>query len=516
MKRERRERGMTAPSGRRRWPWILRWGSAVSGSLGAAALLVGPPVNVEAFVQGPSGPTGAPLRAVSAPTVPAGAVDVKTLGVKGDGVTDDTAALNRVGRADGRHIYFSPGTYRVTAPVVWSNLSGQRIVGKDAKIVADVQFVGVPGQENGLLTLRGAKNVTVEGLTFDGRGGQVPQRAGAPWVHAVVVHDSSDVTLRALQVRDPLTNGLVAIRSTRVRMDDNVISGMGAHGIWTFECRQQSFSGNVITGLGNRGPSDRGWRVGGIGLLATHGEDFTASNNRFSFISDTATKTEGVNRVVYRNNYVENFGKDGIKVMPHANHSTAVSDAVVEGNVVRYRRPWRPDGSGYIVLHSVQGARVSRNVIESAAPANEYYDEDAIRVNAFGGGPPSRNVVLEGNEVRNTRRGIRVMSDGVIVRDNVVGGTDAWARSGLIVSAHDVVVSGNKFDGPVVAVLLDGQTARTRIEKNSFANHSNSGVYADNGNDGVVVVGNTFGANVARKIVGRVSVCHSNVGAVCP
>ena len=98
-------------------------------------------------------------------------VNVKTAGVVGDGVGDDTAAIQKVldGVKDGMVIYFPAGTYRITTTLLMqakTRLIGIDLIGngRDSRLVWDGP-VGMPQ-----LVENGAANYHIDGLTFDGAG----------------------------------------------------------------------------------------------------------------------------------------------------------------------------------------------------------------------------------------------------------------------------------------------------------------------------------------------------------
>ncbi|WP_264777865.1 right-handed parallel beta-helix repeat-containing protein [Deinococcus aetherius] len=449
-----------------------------------------------------------PLQDAAPPAgrTPGDVLDVKSFGAKGDGVTDDSAVLARIGNAGGKDIYFPPGTYVIGRPVRLDGLKHQTIYGSNATLRASDDFQA--GDALGMLTLTNAQDLTVRDLTIVGRARYdvAPFDQRADGLH---VEDSRDVHVRGLNVQRTHSVGISADGSDGVVIEDSTVSGAYANGIGTGNSNNVKILRNTVTGLGDPG-SGNYKEPPGLGIFGWGGKNFLAEGNVLRNITNTATKTEGIANTTYRGNTIDGFGKDGIKIMPRPGYSTSVAGAVVEGNTIRNRHPWAADGTSYILFHSVQGGRVAGNKIESTYRPGHFYEEDAVRVNTFSKGPPSRDIVIEGNEIVGTRRGVRLEADGTVFRGNTVRGQDPWARSGLIVSANGVSVANNTFDGPVIGVLLDSGVARTRVENNRFANNSGSGVYADNDNSDTTVGGNSFGVGVAQRVVGRVNGCRSN------
>ncbi|MFT2721483.1 right-handed parallel beta-helix repeat-containing protein [Deinococcus sp. A31D244] len=469
------------------------------------------PAAADTAARTPAAPRLASLNA-------ANQISVTAFGAAGDGRTDDTAALTRALNSGAGTVTFPAGQYLVSAPVTVTgrdlHIQGQ----SGAQLVVAPGFRGVAGDQRGALWLRGVQNVSVRDLGVDGRKATLPVQADT-FIDGVLVTDSSGVLLSGLHVKDAVADGIAVLNSRDLTTENNTVTGMGRHGLWTRNVSGQVHRGNTVTGLGNRGQNDRQRDGGGIGLLATLGSNFTATGNTIRQMSDTATKTEGVSRVLYRDNVIEAFGKDGIKAMPYPPEVQSITDVRFENNRLSGLHSWRPDGAGYLLMQSVSGGAVSGNTVQGSAGQGEPREEDAVRVNTYGGGPPSTGIVIEGNTLRDTRRGLRVLSAGAVVRRNVITGAAPWARSAVIVGSAGVQVLGNTLSGPVVGVLIDHDVTGTRVEGNTFENHEQAAVFADNQNGNTMIVANRFSGQIGQGIVSPVlpdTACHDNVGTRCP
>ncbi len=118
---------------------------------------------------------------------------------RGDGLVDDTVAIQSALAAvrDGMTVYFPPGDYRITAPLVLRNPKGGRWIGgllvgggRETRWVWD-------GPEGGsMLTLDGVAYTRFVGLSLDGRG-----RAGVGFHYHAARGFQTEVTHRHLAFR---------------------------------------------------------------------------------------------------------------------------------------------------------------------------------------------------------------------------------------------------------------------------------------------------------------------------
>lgn len=83
------------------------------------------------------------------------AINVKTLGAIGDGITDDTVAVQNA-LDTGSSVFFPKGTYSVSS--VFTTIEGQKIFGEGT----------IKGRTVGSTFIVKHENVTIEGLVFDG------------------------------------------------------------------------------------------------------------------------------------------------------------------------------------------------------------------------------------------------------------------------------------------------------------------------------------------------------------
>lgn len=104
-----------------------------------------------------------------------GIIDVRTFGAKGDGITNDTAAIQAAVNCGSADIYFSAGTYLIaaTAGVGVTISSSMTLFGEgDTSIIKSIPtLIGFDYYSNNLFTtVTGLDNLTFDNLTFDGSG----------------------------------------------------------------------------------------------------------------------------------------------------------------------------------------------------------------------------------------------------------------------------------------------------------------------------------------------------------
>ncbi|GEM_PF-2713216 len=100
-------------------------------------------------------------------------VNVKNYGAKGDGVTDDTAAINAaVSSANNVHVYLPPGTYKVSAPIkptVSTNMFQLEGAGRElTKIVGNIANDGIVDEVGAFWGNTVIRNLSIENTSATG------------------------------------------------------------------------------------------------------------------------------------------------------------------------------------------------------------------------------------------------------------------------------------------------------------------------------------------------------------
>jgi hypothetical protein len=162
-------------------------------------------------------------------------VSIMAYGARGDGIVDDTAAIQRaldaVGAAGGGTVTIPPGTYRVAArpredrlyPIVLRLHSNVAIVGSGAASVIRLDVAPENYDTVWILATCDARkswcagptrNVRLENLVLDGSRLRQPRKAGreSEHMHGVMLVSASDVQIRRMVVRDVAGDGIYTYR----------------------------------------------------------------------------------------------------------------------------------------------------------------------------------------------------------------------------------------------------------------------------------------------------------------
>lgn len=185
--------------------------------------------------------------------------NVKVYGAKGDGVTDDTvaiqAAITAANTAGGGMVFVPPGTYYISAILVlYSNVTLYGVHGK-SKIIK-------PSTLGYVLNLTGVSNVIIEDLIIDG-GTPI---ADPGWTdeqkHNIIVMNSTDCFISRVTSQNAggdgiYLGGINPSYSQNVIIEDCVINQVGRNGVSVvgasyckvIKCKISGASGPVV-GIG--------------------------------------------------------------------------------------------------------------------------------------------------------------------------------------------------------------------------------------------------------------------------
>lgn len=484
--------------------------TALPLALVTALLLVGCGTNRPSGERGSAETSGGNLNTLAV----SGTVDVKSFGARGDGVTDDTAALNRAAATRDKNIFFSSGTYLVSRPIVFAGLSGQTVQGSGAVIKAAPGWT-MSGSDLGVVSLRGASNVTVKSLVVQG----FANRNVSSWsnrMDGVFVRSSTNVTVEGVEVREVQTMGINAENSSGFKVLGSKIIRTHGTGLGCGSCTNSVFSGNQIQGAADPNAGSANHNAG-LGLMMQMGDTALIENNVITNIWDTATKAEGTSNVTFRGNTINVYGKDGIKIHPFPQGGvTQVRNGVIENNTVRGFRAWKSDGSGGVLLQGVAGGRVSGNKIYGDANPNR--EDNGIKLNTYSS--TSRDIVVENNEVTDADIGLLLeTANATVIRRNKFlssGSTRNMKQCINVGGGSGSLIEDNAFGGfRGICTLFYNGTDNVTVQRNAYTS-GDTGLFVNGGSStGIRIVSNTFTSSVARplNLMGSVS-CSGNSGSV--
>ena len=407
---------------------------------------------------------GVPQVLAPSTSKPTGAISIRAFGAVGDGVTNDTAAVQAAMNAGARAIYCDPGIFAidtVTIPATVRHVSGactfkQRAVNHNTFTVVrpsgltieGLSLEGIPGSDiaanNNGIFVSGGSNVLIQAVTCTG------YRQNCVWVE-----DSSDVTVdrvlgygiaKGVQFRGvrrgAITNSVfrdTALPSTIFTIAIFLDSSSGhAFGV----CTDIRIANNLVANYVNSQAIEvhAGQRVTITGNIAT--------NVMMGISMNAAVATDTISDVTVSGNTIQGTstrfdgatGGAGIQAAGFDVRHPATNVAIV-GNTVRSMNGVLLDSStGAIQAHEADNVTILGNAIQ--APA----------ANAIVVGPAARGVLVSQNTVNHVLP-VRGTGAGILVNGTGTSGAivDNWlssASDGVRLGADNyprLVVDRNRF-----------------------------------------------------------------------
>ena len=212
-------------------------------------------------------------------------VSVKDFGAVGDGVADDTVAIqNAMAASAGEIIIFNPGTYRVTGTIIIP--AKTTVLGNKATIIAASQ----------IKVFDITSSVTISNLTIEGPSGTYASGGiaiyGSGTRNAVGVAPTyiTDITIENCQIRN---FGNAAIELNFVRsclITGNTMSTLGYAGVFIYSGIDVYVTNNNVNTLTGETVS---------GQLNAYGITFTSLSNTTDFVRDpTSQRCRAVSNVI--------------------------------------------------------------------------------------------------------------------------------------------------------------------------------------------------------------------------
>ena len=383
-------------------------------------------------------------------------VSVKDFGAVGDGVTDDTTAIQNAINASSE-LYFPPGNYLVSAQINLKN---------------DFSIVGEPGAKiilaNGVTphVLRGnpCNNFVMQNMTIEGNG-----LSGNSTVY---ISNSANVTIQNCKITKSGANAIWLSSCVFAKVENCILSSNYYYGLEFRDCDGCKAIANQCNDNGSTGVATS---TGGRGIMLWRSRGCYIAGNRMvnnneyglRIYSEAADATTSNNNVITGNFFADNTDCDFLFYDEGVAFSF-VSNNAVSDNVV-YRTTNTVLGASF-VLHGDFNTYTNNHVYKSGAFGTD------VGFNFFN----AEYCTITACSVHNMAQSFSTSSSENITIDNCFG--DGVANA-LTVPTTGIIVKNCKFlhGGPGaadVAIINYNATGKNFYEGNIFDGF-HTGIYID-------------------------------------
>jgi len=370
-------------------------------------------------------------------------VSVKDFGAVGDGVTDDTDAIQAAFNAVSSPgcVTFPFGEY-LFDPITVTGKTGLLVRGEGAKLISSAN-ISSSANLWGKLNFVSCTGVAVRGLEIDGNYAATSGAASAAQNHGLQFRETTGIVVESCYIHDVGNSGNAAeiTNSDHIYIEHSTI------------CRNIRIVNNLFK-------NHMRWAVAVVCPAA----DMTISNNQstqdtatglgfidFEYADDTASQ-----RVNISDNMAS--GSSGIWVtLNGASATTFVNGLIIRGN------------------------NITDVALDSTVTGGAY--SHGIRIDNGVGTVSAKNVVISGNSISmaGTADVISVLkTNKMVISDNVVLSNANTICPVLLSSVIDATVSGNHLErvsGTAGAALdVRGVSDKIRITNNNLINTANWGI----------------------------------------
>jgi parallel beta-helix repeat protein len=401
----------------------------------------------------------------------ASAARVDDFGATGNGITDDTAAIQAAldaARPDDM-VVFTPGrTYRIAATLIGLRpKSRTHLVLRGATLMAGEQTAG----RHRIVTIDGQSRITISGGTFVG------SRAGAPeWGLGVFLSDATDIVIEDAVFRDFYTDSIL------------VTGNAGCRRIVIRRCRSSN-AGRAGTGL-----------ISGSDIVVEdsvfEGTQNANTNMPRSGLHAEANTDDSLSRITVTRCLFRNNQGPGLYFL--VGHGVSLTDVTLTDNVAEN------NGLGGFLLKRAANVLIRGNRIAGHTTRNAY---------AIGLADTSTNVIVRNNVLERNYRGIYLEgADAVSIEANTVVGTGAAKVFREGDDGDGILVRGSSGTTPLVSRLVNitGNLIRGVAGRGIMCSQSSEitvagNVILDTGQHGIHVRSTSADAQVRGNIVARSS-----------
>jgi parallel beta-helix repeat protein len=389
-------------------------------------------------------------------------ISVKDFGATGDGITDDTTAI-QAALAGGGTVYFPEGTYLTGSLAVYSDTE---IIGAKNSIILATLITTSPLIRNAAYP-NGNVNISIHDLTIDGGG---PTAFNDTTIQLQNCTNTSVKDCHIYNYKN-FAISVLGAESSVVVADNYVDGGVGGGPLGTGTAGGginfsggQNYMGNKCTGntvincaasgiviqggakyiivTGNT--ASYNGLTNGNGIYAGHANTCVISNNicRWNSWTPKSGSGIGINTSSYdctnhtiTGNICEYNGDDGIDVNAATNYKTSFH--TITGNQLNYNWGAGINIAGYESKYNT----ISANQIKGNGAAGIHLNADSGR-NGFH--TISDNIMLDNGQQATGSPGIRCWDDNCTITGNVCSNTTGTMyQGGISVAGISGVVVGN-------------------------------------------------------------------------
>ena len=368
-------------------------------------------------------------------------IDVRAFGAKGDGVADDTAAIqaafDSIAASGGvRSVYFPPGTFLVSSEIN-INKSDIRVFGEgDGSIIRVRDGTDLSG---GVLYVNGGtNNVTIEDLTIDGNS----DNNSTTTDNGIFAVDTDYLTIRRVTVKNTPKTGIDLYAATAphrfFNISHNLLKNIGWRGIDISYGERGIVKGNQI------------YYTGSHGITVEPGDTPATDFSRYIIISNNI-----IDRSVSPTTVLTGQTESGFLI----GIGEASKHIVIDGNICFDNRTAGDDGIGLggSSTNKHRGIVISNNVVSYAGGFGIDSTNNSIVKGNYVEYPATHGIVAASD--------LGVDRDNIIIEGNIVYNANESDNAASIAGIHAAsLVSGTKFRNIKIlnnTVIDDRTTKRT-------------------------------------------------------